>query len=247
MSTRLIHGRNPVLEALRAGTRLTRILIAAGSHGGVVEEIRRRAAAGGVRIATASREEMEALAPGILSQGVAAETAPREKPDAADLLAKAAGKGEKPFLLLLDGIQDPRNLGALVRTAECAGAHGVVIPRHHAASVTDAVVKSSAGATEHLPVAEVTNLVPVMEFLRNEGIWIVGLDPHAGRAYGELDYRMPLAVVVGSEGRGIRRLVRERCDYLVRIPLRGKIGSLNASVAGGIVLFEVARTRSLSG
>jgi 23S rRNA (guanosine2251-2'-O)-methyltransferase len=160
------------------------------------------------------------------------------------MLASARDRKEQPFLLLLDEIEDPHNLGALLRTAECAGAHGVIVPRHHTSPMTATVVKASAGASLHLPIAKVTNLAATIGSLQEAGIWVVGTDERAPKSYREIDYRSPVAIVIGNEGKGMRRLVKERCDELVRIPLFGKIASLNASVAGGLVLFEVARSRS---
>jgi len=145
--------------------------------------------------------------------------------------------------LILDEIEDPHNLGALIRTAECAGVHGVILPKHHAASLNETVAKASAGASLHLPAAKVTNIATTLEELRSKGIWIVGTDMQGEKAYDEMDYRGAIAIVVGNEGKGIRRLVKEKCDFLVKIPMYGKIGSLNASVAGGLVLFAAARSR----
>ena len=160
-----------------------------------------------------------------------------------DILALAQRKNEPPFLLVLDEIEDPHNLGALVRTAECAGVHGVIIPKHHAASVNQTVIKTSAGATSHMPIARVTNIAQTLDELKKENIWIVGTDMQAEKKYFEHDYRGAVAVVIGSESSGMRRLVKEKCDFLVSIPMHGKIESLNASVAGGLVLFEAAKLR----
>ncbi|MBI3577832.1 MAG: 23S rRNA (guanosine(2251)-2'-O)-methyltransferase RlmB, partial [Ignavibacteriales bacterium] len=148
-----------------------------------------------------------------------------------------------PFILVLDEIEDPHNLGALIRTAECAGIHGVIIPKHHSATVNQTVAKTSAGASLHLPIAKVTNVVQALDDLKSKGLWIVGTDMSGDKAYYEANLEGPLAIVIGNEGKGIRRLVKEQCDFLVTIPMYGKIGSLNASVAGGLVLFEAARVR----
>ncbi|MCX6143879.1 MAG: 23S rRNA (guanosine(2251)-2'-O)-methyltransferase RlmB, partial [Ignavibacteriales bacterium] len=158
-------------------------------------------------------------------------------------LQVSADKNESPFLLVLDGSEDPHNVGALIRTAECAGVHGVILPKHHAATLNETVAKASAGASLHLPAAKVTNIASALEELRSRGVWIVGTDMQGEKAYDEMDYRGAIAIVVGNEGKGIRRLVKEKCDFLVKIPMYGKIGSLNASVAGGLILFAAARSR----
>jgi 23S rRNA (guanosine2251-2'-O)-methyltransferase len=240
----LIAGRNPVMEALRAGTLLERIVIQAGVSGEPVERIRNLARERGIPLAEIDRERFRSLAGGAAAQGVIAFTAGRKAATLDELLAVGGRMGERGFLLLLDEIEDPQNLGALIRTAECAGVHGVVIPRHRAVHVTPAVVKASAGASEHLPLAEVTNLVAAIERVKEEGYWVIGLDAGGDRPYTAVDYTTPVALVVGSEGKGLRRLVRERCDVVVTIPLRGRISSLNASVAGALVMYEVVRARS---
>jgi 23S rRNA (guanosine2251-2'-O)-methyltransferase len=160
-----------------------------------------------------------------------------------DILDIPARRGEKGFLLILDGIEDPQNLGALVRTAECTGVHGIILPKHHAAPVTSTVVKASAGATEHVAMTEVTNITAALEELKKSGYWIVGLDGASDRLFTDVDYTPPVGLVIGNEGKGIRRLVREHCDHLVRIPLFGRIESLNASVAGALAMYEVTRNR----
>jgi 23S rRNA (guanosine2251-2'-O)-methyltransferase len=160
-----------------------------------------------------------------------------------DILKAAADRNEPPFVLLLDEIEDPQNLGALIRTAECAGIHGVIIPKHHSAEVNTTVAKASAGASEHLPVAKIVNVANTIEELKEKGVWVVGTDSSAAKLYTEIDYSGPLAIVVGNEGRGIRHLVKEKCDFLVKIPLYGQIESLNASVAGALVMYEAVRKR----
>jgi 23S rRNA (guanosine2251-2'-O)-methyltransferase len=239
-----ISGRNPVLEALRAGTPLDRIVLQAGSTGRPVEEIRSLAEARGIRVLEADKERFREIGGSPTAQGVVAFATDRPAPTLEAILRVSRERNEKGFLLLLDEIEDPQNLGALIRTAECTGVHGVCIPRHRAAHVTAAVTKASAGATEYIAVAEVANLVTVIERLKEEGYWVVGLDAAGDRPYTAVDYTTPVALVVGSEGKGLRRLVRERCDFVVKIPLRGNIASLNASVAGALVMYEVVRARS---
>jgi len=241
--TNVLTGRKPVLEALRAGRPLDKVLVLRGTHGSTIEEIRRLAEQRGVTILDSEKQHFRDLEPEALTQGVIA-FAPEKKPvELDDILASIRERGETGFLLILDQIEDPQNLGALIRTAECAGVHGAIIPKHHAAPINPTVVKASAGATEHLPIAEVTNLVTAIEELKESGFWVVGLAGDGEKMYSQVDYTVPVAFVVGSEGRGIRRLVKEHCDHLVRIPLFGKVESLNASVAGALGMFEVVRQR----
>ncbi|HEX9829876.1 MAG TPA: 23S rRNA (guanosine(2251)-2'-O)-methyltransferase RlmB, partial [Bacteroidota bacterium] len=177
------------------------------------------------------------------TQGVIALAAQASFAEIDDLLAAAKQKNEPPFLLILDELEDPHNVGALIRTAECAGVHGVIVLKHHSASIGETVAKTSAGASLHVPIARVSNIVQATEELKENGVWIIGTAMEGDRTYYEADYKGPIAIVVGNEGRGIRRLVKEKCDFLVRIPLYGKIESLNASVAGALVLFEAVKTR----
>ena len=243
----IIAGRKPVMEALRAGTNIEKIVFLLGVQGTVIEEIRRAAERSNVPVNQASRQEFRELASDATTQGVVAIVQELKAFVGLDEIVLAAeSKNEKPLVLVLDGIEDPQNLGALVRTAECAGAHGVVIPKHHAASVTSAAVKASAGATEHMAMAEVTNIVSALEDLKARGFWTAGVALEGDIPFTEFDYSTPAAIVVGNEGKGIRRLVREHCDRLVRIPMYGKLGSLNASVAGALVLYEAARQRHRS-
>jgi 23S rRNA (guanosine2251-2'-O)-methyltransferase len=240
----IIAGRNPVLEALRAGTSLDRIVIQSGTTGRPIDDIRALAEERNVRVMAMEKERFGELGGGASAQGVVAFAQPRSLPTLDAVLRLPVERGEQGFVLLLDEIEDPQNLGALIRTAECAGVHGVILPRHRAAHVTPAASKASAGATEHMMIVEVTNLVAAIERLKEEGYWVVGLDAAGDRPYTGPDYSTPIALVVGSEGKGLRRLVRERCDFVVQIPLRGRIASLNASVAGALVMYEVVRKRS---
>lgn len=240
----VIAGRRPILEALRAGTAIERIIIRIGAGGEPVEEIRSIASERHIRLEEADRDRMRALADGVNDQGVIALVAARPAATLEAVLAIPAERSEKGFVLVLDEIEDPQNLGALIRTAECAGVHGVIIPRHRSAGLTDAVTRASAGATEHMAVAQVTNLVTAIERMKEEGFWAVGLDASAGKSFTAVDYTTPVALVIGSEGKGLRRLVREHCDHLVSIPLRGRVGSLNASVAGALAMYEVVRART---
>ena len=242
-STTVITGRKPVLEALRSGTDIEKVIFLAGVQGRVINDIRSLAQGRGIRIDDFNRTEFREIASDATTQGVVAVIPTRRFVDLDTVLARAGEKQEVGFILILDEIEDPHNLGALIRTAECTGVHGVVIPKHHAATVTSTVVKTSAGATEHMAITEVTNIVNTLKELKEQGFWVVGLDGTAEKEYDSIDYASPIALVVGNEGRGIRRLVKEHCDHLVRIPLYGKIESLNASVAGALVMFAVAEQR----
>jgi len=241
----LIEGRRPVLEALRAGRPVERVVVAAGgAERGTLAELLALAAKRGVPVETVPRSVLDAQARTGAHQGVAALVAPLQPIQLDELLAIPLGSGEPPFFLALDGIEDPHNLGALARSADGAGCHGVIVPRHRSAPLSAVAVKSSAGALEHVPVAEVTNLARALERLRGSGLWCIGLDADAPASLFELDLvDEPVCVVVGGEGRGLHRLVRELCDMLVHIPMAGRVDSLNASVAGALALFEVRRRR----
>lgn len=239
----LIAGRQPVLEALRSDTPLEKIYVLFGIHGGALQQIEQLARRRGVPVKQIDKQRFLELSGGVNAQGVFAIAASKQYVDVDDLLRLAEEKGEKPFLLILDEIEDPHNLGALIRTGECAGVHGVILPRHHSASLNETVTKASAGASLHVPAAKVTNIANTLDDLRKKGVWIVGTEMDAPRLYTDVDYTGGIGIVVGNEGKGIRRLVQEKCDFLVRIPMYGKIGSLNASVAGALMLFEAAKHR----
>jgi len=238
-----IVGRNPVLEALKSGEPIEKIFFLFGVQGGSVGKIRHLAKQRGVVCADVGRQKFQEMVGDANAQGVAALAGEKSYVDVDDILAVAEGRREAPFLLILDEIEDPQNLGALIRTAECAGVHGVVIPKHHAAHVSAAVTKSSAGASEYMSVAKVTNIAACLDELKERGVWIVGAAADAPKIFSEIDYAMPVALVIGSEGKGLRKLVRDKCDFLVKIPLYGKIDSLNASAAGALLMYEVVRKR----
>ncbi|MBI1802082.1 MAG: 23S rRNA (guanosine(2251)-2'-O)-methyltransferase RlmB [Chloroflexi bacterium] len=241
----IIFGRNPVLEALRAEHAITKILIASGSQmSGPLAQIARLAREQNIPTQFLPRPALDAAAGTGRHQGVVAKTEPYEYVSVEDILALARERNEPPFLLLLDHIQDVHNLGPLLRTAEAVGAHGVVIPADRAVGISAAVRKTSAGAVEHLKVAQVTNLVRAMEGLKKQGVWLVGLEKIAdAEDFLDADLTGAIGLVLGSEGQGLGRLVRETCDRLVQLPMRGQIASLNASVAGSIVLYEVMKQR----
>jgi 23S rRNA (guanosine2251-2'-O)-methyltransferase len=237
-----IYGRNTVREAMLAG-RVRKVLLQAGASA-VSTELQNEARRLGIPIATADRRELDRLAPGVNHQGVVAEVAPFAYSSLDEILAGSEARGEPPFILLLDCIQDPQNLGTLLRTAEAVGIHGVVIPRHRAAEVTPAVEKASAGAVEHLRIAQEANLTLVIQRLKKAGVWVAGIEETpSAQNYADADLSGPLALVVGSEGHGIGRLVRESCDFLLRIPMYGQVTSLNAAVAGSVVLYAAVAQR----
>jgi 23S rRNA (guanosine2251-2'-O)-methyltransferase len=239
----IIAGRNPVMEALRAGTIIEKVVILAGVKGNTIEKIKTMAKRNRVPFVEVGKQKFRDLVSDTTTQGVVAIVGTKEYVEIDDIIKIAEAKSDPLYLLILDEIEDPQNLGALIRTAECVGVHGAVIPKHHAASVNQTVAKTSAGASEHLPVAKVTNIATTLDELKEKGIWVVGTDPDAEKLYTEVDYTSPIAIVIGNEGNGIRQLIKEKCDFLVKIPVYGKVESLNASVAGALVMYEVARKR----
>ena len=246
-----LYGLLPVLEALRAGSRrIERITLAEGAHESRLHELLELARAVGVVVRRAPRAELQRMAAGANHQGVVANVAAVAYRDAAELLEQLAarvGTDTPPLAVVLDGVEDPRNLGAIIRTAECAGVDGLFIPERRAAGLTETAAKAAAGALEYLPVARAANVARLVEEFKERGIWTVGTDADANIDYTDWDWTQPCALLFGGEGAGLRRLVRERCDALVRIPLRGHISSLNVSVAAGIVLYEALRQRTLGG
>lgn len=237
-----IEGRNAVLEAFRSGKTIDRLFVLDGCRDGAVSTITREARKHDTMIQFVSRERLNQMSETGKHQGVIAYAAAYEYADIEDMFRLAEEKGEQPFLILLDNIEDPHNLGAIIRTANLAGAHGVIIPKRRAAGLTATVAKTSAGALNYTPVAKVTNLVTTIEELKKRGLWFVCADMD-----GELMYRQnltgPIGLVIGSEGEGVGRLVREKCDLTASIPMRGEIDSLNASVAAGILAYEIVRQR----
>jgi 23S rRNA (guanosine2251-2'-O)-methyltransferase len=243
MNTNHLAGIHAVEEALIAGRPLNRIVVARGLHSGRIQKIVDLARSRGVPLRFEERTQLDRAAGSEYHQGVIAFAASRAATELEDLLAADANQDQ--LLVLLDGIEDPHNVGAIVRTALAAGAAGIVIPERRAAGLTDTVARVSAGALEHLPVARVKNLARAMEQLKEAGYWLIGLDERAEKDYTDADYRGRIGIVMGSEGAGLHELVRKRCDFVVSIPTAGPIGSLNVSVAAGIVLFEAARQRKI--
>ena len=241
----IIAGRKPVIEALNAGTPVEKIYILRGTHGEPIDTIKRLARQKNILCSEADKHVIEKFSRDTNSQGVVAIVGTKEYIDVDEILSIATTKNEKAFILLFDEIEDPHNLGALIRTAVCLGAHGGIIPKHNAAPVNETVAKTSAGASAHFPIAKVTNIAATIEELKEKGIWIVGADADAQRNFTDVDYSMPVALVIGNEGKGIRRLVKEKCDFLVKIPMTGSFDSLNASVAGALIMYEEFRKRTV--
>jgi len=240
-----LEGRNAVLEALRAGRPVNKVLIAKGTVSGPVREIFALAKKKSIPVQEVDRKQFEYLGASAANQGVVAYAAPKDYVGLEALLQIAAEKKEEPLLVLLDRLEDPQNFGSLLRTVDSAGAHGVIIPKNRAVQLTAAVSRASAGAVEYVPVARVTNLSRTIDELKQAGLWIVGADMEAETDYYNADLTGPLGLVIGSEGHGISRLVKEKCDFTVRIPMRGKMASLNAAVAGAILLHEAARQKAI--
>ncbi len=237
-------GPHVVLEALRAGRRiLRRIWLARQTQGRTIGLILQLARERGVPVETRPRAELDRMARGVTHQGMLAEVGPFPYVEAEEIVGRALCARQAAFLLVLDGIQDPQNLGAILRSAEAAGVHGLIVPRDRAAGVTPASARAAAGATEHLAVGRVTNLGAFLDWVKTQGLWVVGADPAGECVLYEADLREPLALVIGAEGRGVRPLIQSRCDRRVRIPLVGKVGSLNAASAAAVCLFEVVRQR----
>ena len=237
-----IEGRNPVIEAYRSGKTIDKLFVLDGCQDGPVKTITREARKQHTIISYVSKERLDQLSETHHHQGVIAIAAAYDYASVDDILAKAREKGEAPFIFLLDGIEDPHNLGAIIRTANLAGAHGVIIPKHRAVGLTATVARTSAGALNFTPVAKVTNLGAAMDELKKEGLWFVCADMK-----GEVIYRQnltgPIGLVIGNEGEGVSRLVREKCDFTASIPMKGDIDSLNASVAAGVLAYEIVRQR----
>lgn len=239
----MIEGRNAVIEALRAGETIDKIYIARGETDKTLGHIASKARAAGIVVVEADRRKLDGMSRTHAHQGVIALAAVREYAAVEDILAIAEKRGEAPLLVICDEISDPHNLGAIIRTAECAGAHGVVIPKRRSAGLTAIVAKTSAGAVAHLPVARVPNIPSLLKDLKKQGLWIFGTAADGTTALYDADLRGSAAIVIGSEGEGMTRLAAENCDFLVRIPLRGKLGSLNASAAAAVLLYEAVRQR----
>ena len=238
----MVAGRNAVMEALKGSRSVNKLIIANGSTEGSIKEIIAVAKDKGVNIQYWDRSKLDSIARGIRHQGVLAQVAPVQYAELEDILQVAKDRNEPPFIVLLDELEDPHNLGAILRTADAAGVHGVLIPKHRSCPLSATVAKTSAGAVEHVPVARVGNLVQTIKKLKQEGLWVAAADMD-GKDYYDTDLTGPLLLIIGSEGQGVGRLVKEQCDFVVRIPMVGKINSLNASVAGSILMYEAMKQR----
>lgn len=241
-NTQLIIGRNAVLEALRSERAIDTLLVAKGERDGSIGRIIADCRNRGAVIKEVDKRKLDFLCGGGNHQGVAAYAASHEYAELEDIFSLAKERDENPFIIICDELEDPHNLGAIIRTAECAGAHGIIIPKRRSVSLTWAVSKASAGALEYMPVARVTNLAAAIDELKERGVWIYSADMD-GKPFFETDFSGAVGLVIGSEGNGVGKLIREKSDFIVSLPMKGKINSLNASVAAGILMYEVARQR----
>ncbi len=239
----LIFGRNSCLEAVRSGREIDKLLVAHGVTGGTVTAIIAKCKEKGILVKEVSPKKLDFLANGINHQGVAVSFSVQNYVTVNDILKIAEERNEPPFIIVCDEIEDPHNLGAIIRTAECSGVHGIIIPKRRSASLNATVAKSASGALEYMAVAKVTNIASTIEELKKKGVWVFGADMD-GKDYTQFDYSMPCALVIGNEGKGIGNLVAKRCDEIISLPMFGKINSLNASVAAGILMYEVVKKRN---
>lgn len=237
-----IGGRNPVLEALRSERDIQKIYIAEASQKGVMKQVIALAKERKLQIQFVPKQKIDKVVEGT-HQGVAAQISAYQYAELDELFERASTRNEQPFFILLDELEDPHNLGSIMRTADAVGAHGIIIPNRRSVGLTQTVAKASTGAIEHIPVVRVTNLNKTIDVLKDRGLWIFGTDAKGSSDYRTMDVDMPLGIVIGSEGAGMSRLVREKCDFLVHLPMKGKVTSLNASVAASILLYEVYRKR----
>ncbi len=242
--TDIIEGRNPVMEALRSGRTIDKILVQSGDKQGSLIKILKMAKDAHITVSYAEKAKLDKIATTKAHQGVIAYVAAKEYVSLKDIIATAREKNENPFIIVCDEITDPHNLGSIIRTANAAGAHGVVISKHNAVGLNATVTKTSAGAVEFTPVAKVSSIANAIEAMKKENIWVVAADMDGDRTIYEHDFSGAVAIVVGNEGSGISHLVKERCDFIVNIPMQGQISSLNASVAGALMIYEVLRSRN---
>jgi 23S rRNA (guanosine2251-2'-O)-methyltransferase len=243
MASDYIIGKNPVIEALKSERDINKIWIAEGSNRGQMNLITSLAKEGNVLVQFVPKKKIDQMVEGN-HQGVVAQVAAYEYAEVDDILAAAEKRNEAPFIILLDELEDPHNLGSILRTADAVGAHGVIIPKRRAVGLTATVAKASTGAIEYIPVARVTNLARTIDELKDRGVWIVGTDAKGKEDYRNVDGKMSIGLVIGSEGRGMGRLVKEKCDFLLHLPMQGKVTSLNASVAASLLMYEVYRKRN---
>ncbi|MEZ0118019.1 UNVERIFIED_ORG: 23S rRNA (guanosine2251-2'-O)-methyltransferase [Heyndrickxia coagulans] len=242
MDQEYIAGKNPVLEALRAGREINKIWVAEGSQKGAMKQVMELARERKVTVQFVPKKKIDQVADGA-HQGVLALVAAYRYAETGDMFKLAKERNEHPFILILDELEDPHNLGSILRTADAVGAHGVIIPKRRSVALTATVAKASTGAIEHIPVARVTNLSQTIAGLKQQGLWIAGTDASGTTDYRKMDADLPLCLVIGSEGKGMSRIVKEACDFLIRLPMAGHVTSLNASVAAGLLMYEVYRKR----
>ena len=242
-NSEFIIGKNPVIEALKANHPINKIWIGEGSQKGQMSVITQLAKEKGIIVQHAPKKKLDQLVDSTNHQGVVASIAAYEYAELEDLFAVAKKRNEDPFFLLLDELEDPHNLGSIIRTADAVGAHGVIIPKRRAVGLTQVVAKASAGALQYVPVARVTNLARTMDELKERGVWFAGTDAKGDQEYRQASFDLPICLVIGSEGKGISRLIKEKCDFLLRIPMVGNVTSLNASVAASLLMYEVHRNR----
>lgn len=247
MVSEWLAGKNPIKEALRAQRPVDKILIAKGTKPATVQDIKQMAKERGIVTQFVNRQKLNQLAGNAVHQGVLAAVAAHQYAALPDVLERAQKRNEAPFLVVLDQLEDPHNLGSILRTADATGVHGVVIPKRRSVGLTTTVAKASAGAIEYIPVVRVTNIVHTLRDLKQAGLWVTGAEASTNFSYAGVDYTVPTALVIGSEGKGLSRLVREHCDQLVHLPMKGHVGSLNASVAAALLMYEVYRHRQFSG
>lgn len=241
----ILEGRNSVLEAIKSGRPINKLLVAKGDREGSIKYIIALARDNGIVIQEVDRSKLDSISQTYSHQGVVAYVAAKEYVDVDDILAAADQKGEPPFIVILDSITDANNLGSILRTADAAGVHGVIIPKRRAIGLNTAVSKASAGAVEYVPVARVTNISQTIDYLKKQNIWVVGTDSSGEKAFYDSDLKGAVALVIGSEGEGMGRLIGEKCDFVVNIPMKGRISSLNASVAAAVIMYEISKQRGL--
>ena len=240
-----VEGRNSVLELLESGKDINKILVQVGEKHGSINKIIAKAKENKIVIVQIEKSKLDKISETKNHQGVIAIVPPFEYSSVEDILEEARKRNEEPFIVILDGIEDPHNLGSIIRTAETAGVHGIIIPKRRAATVNSTVNKVSAGAAQYMKIARVSNITETIKYLKNNGVWVCGTDINANRYYYEENYNIPIAIVIGNEGFGISRLVKENCDFMVKIPMKGKITSLNASVSSGIIIYEVVKQKQI--
>lgn len=243
LNNEILSGKNPVLEALRSGRDMNKVWIAEGVKKAGVAELLQLAKEAGIVVQFVPKNKVDQLTDGANHQGIAASVAAYRYAEIDELFELAASRNEDPFFLILDELEDPHNLGSILRTADATGVHGVIIPKRRAVGLTAVVAKTSTGAIEHIPVARVGNLAQTVEDLKKRGVWIAGTDAKGSADYRRMDAKLPLAIIIGSEGKGMSRLLKEKCDFLYNMPMVGQVTSLNASVAAAILMYEVLRNR----